>query len=193
MASFGCCRLNSLYGSFGPALATVLTTVIILIFGEIIPKDLAKDQPEKYAMKSARLLSVLVLPIYSLYLLFRIVKGHGTLCFKMPPRSATEEELMLMVDEVETGGFIKKADSLRIKSAIEFSDIRVREIMTPRVDIEAIDISEGNKAALAIFSTKGFSRLPVFKDDYSEIIGAVHARDFMRPISKILILTSRPS
>ena len=98
-----------------------------------------------------------------------------------------------MVDEVETGGFIKKADSLRIKSAIEFSDIRVREIMTPRVDIEAIDISEGNKAALAIFSTKGFSRLPVFKDDYSEIIGPSMPVIFMRPISKILILTSRPS
>lgn len=81
----------------------------------------------------------------------------------MPPRSATEEELMLMVDEVETGGFIKKADSLRIKSAIEFSDIRVREIMTPRVDIEAIDISEGNKAALAIFQQKDSPVFPFLR------------------------------
>lgn len=178
-ASLAAAVSTAYMGASGLALATVLTTVIILIFGEIIPKDLAKDQPEKYAMKSARLLSVLVLLFIPFTFLFRIVKkAMGRYASKMPPRSATEEELMLMVDEVETGGFIKKADSLRIKSAIEFSDIRVREIMTPRVDIEAIDISEGNKAALAIFSTKEFSRLPVFKDDYSEIIGAVHARDF---------------
>ena len=73
-------------GASGLALATVLTTVIILIFGEIIPKDLAKDQPEKYAMKSARLLSVLVLLFIPFTFLFRIVKkGHGTLCFQDAP------------------------------------------------------------------------------------------------------------
>ncbi len=178
-ASLAAAVCTAYMGASGLALATVITTIIILIFGEIIPKDVAKDQPEKYAMACSRLLSFLVVILTPLTILFGLIKGlMGHFGSKKLPRSATEEELMLMVDEVENGGDIKKEDSLRIKSAIEFSDIRVREIMTPRVDIRAIDISEGNKAALAIFSTQGFSRLPVFKDDYCEIIGVLHARDF---------------
>lgn len=193
-ASLAAAVSTAYMGASGLALATVLTTVIILIFGEIIPKDLAKDQPEKYAMKSARLLSVLVLLFIPFTFLFRIVKkAMGRYASKMPPRSATEEELMLMVDEVETGGFIKKADSLRIKSAIEFSDIRVREIMTPRVDIEAIDISEGNKAALAIFQQKDSPVFPFLRTTTVKSSGPSMPVIFTRPISKIPILTSRPS
>jgi putative hemolysin len=178
-ASLAAAVCTAYMGASGLALATVITTIIILIFGEILPKDVAKDQPEKYAMSCSHLLSLLVVILTPLTIMFQLIKKMtGRFGTKKPPRSATEEELMLMVDEVENGGDIKKEDGQRIKSAIEFSDIRVREIMTPRVDIRAIDISEGNKAALAIFSTQGFSRLPVFKNDYSEIIGVLHARDF---------------
>ena len=166
-------------GTSGLAVATAVTTVIILIFGEILPKSLAKDQPEKFAMACSSFLSALVFLLTPLTVFFQLIrKIMDSLGKKKLARTANEEELLLMVDEVEKGGDIKKRDSQRIKSGIEFSDIRVREIMTPRVAIRGIDIAEGNKAALAVFSTQGFSRLPVFKDDYNEVIGALHAKDF---------------
>lgn len=178
-ASLATAVCTAYMGPSGLAVATAVTTVIILIFGEILPKSLAKDYPEKFSMACAPFLSILnfiLTPVTVLFQLFRSVVDH--LRRNKQVRTATEEELLLMVDEVEKGGSIRKQDSQRIKSAIEFSDIRVREIMTPRVDIRGIDIAEGNKAALALFSTQGFSRLPVFKDDYREVIGALHAKDF---------------
>lgn len=84
-ASLAAAVSTAYMGASGLALATVLTTVIILIFGEIIPKDLAKDQPEKYAMKSARLLSVLVLLFIPFTFCSVSSKGHGTLCFQDAP------------------------------------------------------------------------------------------------------------
>lgn len=180
-ASLAAAVSTAAFGPSGLALATVFTTIVILIFGEIIPKSVASDAPEKYAMDCSGLLSVLVVLFAPLNFLFRIMKNLFNRCLrkKVSHRFATEDELLLMVDEVEHGGGINKQDSLLIKSAIEFSDIRVREIMTPRVDMVAMDISEGSEEALKLFGSHGFSRLPVFKDDYSEIVGILHAKDFL--------------
>lgn len=180
-ASLAAAVSTAAFGPSGLALATVFTTIVILIFGEIIPKSVASDAPEKYAMDCSGLLSVLVVLFAPLNFLFRIMKNLFNRCLrkKISHRFATEDELLLMVDEVEHGGGINKQDSLLIKSAIEFSDIRVREIMTPRVDMVAMDISEGSEEALKLFGSHGFSRLPVFKDDYSEIVGILHAKDFL--------------
>lgn len=90
-----------------------------------------------------------------------------------------------MVDEVEHGGGINKQDSQLIKSAIEFSDIRVREIMTPRVDMVAMDISEGSEEALKLFSSHGFSRLPVSRMTTAKSSGSSTPRISWRPISRI--------
>ena len=179
-ASLAAAVSTAAFGPSGLALATVFTTIVILIFGEVIPKSVASDAPEKYAMDCSGLLSVLVFLFTPLNFLFRLLKSAFNRCLrkKVSHKYATEDELLLMVDEVESGGGINKQDSQLIKSAIEFSDIRVREIMTPRVDMVAMDISEGKEEALKLFSGHGFSRLPVFKDDYSEIIGVLHAKDF---------------
>ena len=180
-ASLAAAVSTAAFGPSGLALATVFTTIVILIFGEIIPKSVASDAPEKYAMDCSGLLSVLVVLFAPLNFLFRLLKSafNRAMRKKVSHRFATEDELLLMVDEVEHGGSINKQDSLLIKSAIEFSDIRVREIMTPRVDMVAMDISEGSEEALKLFGSHGFSRLPVFKDDYSEIVGILHAKDFL--------------
>ncbi|WP_416181598.1 HlyC/CorC family transporter [Acidaminococcus timonensis] len=179
-ASLAAAVSTAAFGPSGLALATVVTTIIILIFGEILPKSAASDAPEYYSMKTAGLLRILVVLFTPLNFLFRQLKQLAArlLGKKNSRKPATEDELLLMVDEVESGGGINKQDSLLIKSAIEFSDIRVREIMTPRVDMVAMDISEGTPEALKLFRSHGFSRLPVFKDDYGEIIGVLHAKDF---------------
>ena len=178
-ASLAAAVSTAYFGPSGLALATVVTSIVILIFGEILPKSAANDFPESFAMACAGFLRILVVLFTPLNLLFRLLKtGFSKFLSKGGDNGATEDELLLMVDEVESGGAINKQDSRLIKSAIEFSDIRVKEIMTPRVDMVAMDISEGPEEALRQFASHGFSRLPVFKDDYSEIIGVLHAKDF---------------
>lgn len=167
------------FGASGLALATVVTTIVILICGEILPKSAANDLPEAFAMRCATPLRVLVFLFTPLNYLFSLLKtAFSRFLTKKVNKGATEDELLMMVDEVENGGAINKQDSKLIKSAIEFSDIRVKEIMTPRVDMVDMELSEGPKKAMELFSKHGFSRIPVFEDDYSEVIGILHAKDF---------------
>lgn len=178
-ASISAAVFTAYFGASGLALATLVTTIVVLVFGEILPKSAAKDLPEKFSMTCAPLLSVLVVLLTPLNFLFKLLKAALSKVIKSnASRGLTEDELLLMVDEVENDGAINKQDSELIKSAIEFSDIRVREIMTPRVDMVSVDIADGNKEALNTFTSHGFSRLPVYKDDDKEIIGIIHAKDF---------------
>jgi len=167
------------FGSSGLAVATIAMTIIVLIFGEILPKSFAKDRPENFAMWCAPYLYFLIVLFTPLNILFKLLKEQFRKFFNTGGhRGITEDELMLMVDEVENEGTINKQDSDLIKSAIEFSDIRVKEILTPRVDIVSVDINEGNEVALKTFTTHGFSRLPVYNENEDKIIGIIHAKDF---------------
>jgi len=167
------------FGASGLAVATIAMTMIILIFGEILPKSFAKDRPENFAMWCAPYLHFLILLFTPLNIVFKLLKEQFRKFFDTGEhRGITEDELMIMVDEIENEGAINKQDSELIKSAIEFSDIRVKEILTPRVDIVSVDINEGNAVALKTFTTHGFSRLPVYKENEDEIIGIIHAKDF---------------
>ncbi len=167
------------FGSSGLAVATVVMTIIVLIFGEILPKSFAKDRPETFAMWCAPYLHFLIILFTPLNIIFKLMKKQFRKFFKTGEhRGITEDELMIMVDEVENEGAINKQDSDLIKSAIEFSDIRVKEILTPRVDIVSVDINEGNAVALETFTSHGFSRLPVYKENEDQVIGIIHAKDF---------------
>jgi len=178
-ASIATAVFTAYFGASGLAMATIIMTAIVLTFGEILPKSVAKDRPEKFALRCAKPLSFLMLLFTPLNFIFKLIKTAVSKFFKPDKkRGFTEDELKIMVDEVENEGVINKQDSELIKSAIEFSDIRVREIMTPRVDMVSVDLNEGNAKALKTFSSHGFSRLPVYKEDDKEIIGIIHAKDF---------------
>lgn len=178
-ASISAAVFTAYFGAGGLALATMVTTVVVLIFGEILPKSAAKDLPEKFAMGCAPILNIFVILLTPLNFLFKLLKAALNKFLKSnTSRTLTEDELLLMVDEVENDGAINKQDSELIKSAIEFSDIRVREIMTPRVDMVSVDLAESNQEALKTFTSHGFSRLPVYKEDDKEIVGIIHAKDF---------------
>ncbi len=178
-ASISAAVCTAYFGAEGLAAATIITTVVVIIFGEILPKSAAKDLPEKFALFCAPLLSVLVLLLSPLNFFFKVAKAALSKVVKRnTARGLTEDELLLMVDEVENDGAINKQDSELIKSAIEFSDIRVREIMTPRVDMVSIDLADGNQEALHTFTSHGFSRLPVYREDDDKMIGILHAKDF---------------
>ena len=178
-ASIATVVFTQYFGASGLAMATIVMTVLVIIFGEILPKSFAKDRPEALSMWCYPYINFLIVVFTPLNKIFTALKDQFNRLIKTKEKPGlTEDELLIMVDEVENEGAINKQDSELIKSAIEFSDIRVKEILTPRVDIVGINIEDDNAEILSTFTSHGFSRLPVFKGDEDKIIGIVHSKDF---------------
>ncbi|MCI8332083.1 MAG: HlyC/CorC family transporter [Clostridiales bacterium] len=166
-------------GNAGPTVSTVVITVTVLIFGEISPKSIAKESPEKFAMFSAPFLSVLVFILTPINFLFTQWKKLLSLIFKTgDDRSITEEELLTLVDEAEKEGAINEEDKEMINNVIDFNDREVNEIYTPRVDIVGIDETASIDEITDTFMESGFSRIPIFKENIDNIIGVIHIHDF---------------
>ena len=169
----------SLYGSYGPTVATVVMTVTVLIFGEISPKNLAKDNPESFAMFAAPILSVLMVVFAPFNWIFSQWKKLLDVIFKKSDDSGiTEDELITMVEEAETAGSLESDQSELIQNAIEFEALKAEDVLTPRVEIEAIDIESTEDEIAEQFLKTGFSRLPVYKDDLDTILGVLNQKDF---------------
>jgi len=163
----------------GPTVSTVVLTLVILIFGEITPKSLAKEYPERFAMFSAPFLRVLMAALTPVTFLFNQWKRLlGRLFHKTEEDGITEEELMTMVDQAEDEGGLDQHESELIRSAIEFNDRSVDEILTPRVDIVAVEDTDTMEDIAAAFAESGYSRLPVYHEDVDNIVGVIHEKDF---------------
>ncbi|MDD6881220.1 MAG: hemolysin family protein [Firmicutes bacterium] len=169
----------SLYPTYGATIATAVATIVVLIFGEISPKGLAKEHPEKFAMFSApfiRALTVLLTPVNWVFaqwkkVLAKVFNADGT-------RPITEEELLTMVEEAQTEGGIGEEQSELIQNAIEFNDLDAWDVLTPRVDIIAIEIDDTEEEVHQMFLESGFSRLPVYEGDLDNIVGVLNQKDF---------------
>lgn len=163
----------------GATISTVVTTVIVLIFGEITPKMLAKAAPEKFAFAVAPLIQLTVwilTPINFLFNLWR--KLLGTI-FRIKQEPAyTEEDLLTIVEEAVQDGGIDDEESELIRSAIEFNDLEAIDIFTPRVNITGIDKSSTPEEVAKVFLDSGFSRLPVYDGTIDNIVGVLHQKDF---------------
>lgn len=169
----------SIYPRYGATLATVFATVVVLIFGEISPKSLAKENPEKFAMISApfiKFLSVLLKPINWLFAQWK--KLLAKLFNANEARPITEDELLTMVEEAETEGGIDEGQSELIQNAIEFNDLEAWDVLTPRVDIIAIEADTQEEEIGRLFLETGFSRLPVYDGDLDNIVGVLNQKDF---------------
>ncbi len=170
-----------LLGSAGLTVSTLFTTVIVLIFGEISPKSLAKEHPEAFLLKTYRILTLLTrifTPVNWVLEKIKKMVGHALVGKSLKRPGISEDELKVMVDEVEKEGTISQDESDLIKSAIEFNDIRVKEILTPRVDMVTCNITNSNAEIFRIFSSNSFSRIPVYDADEDNIIGIIHTKDF---------------
>ena len=162
----------------GATVATVVTTIVVLMFGEITPKGLAKNAPERFAMFASPVISacvVLFKPITWLILIWQ--KLVYKFISNPDDRGVTEEELITMVEEAHNDGEIDQNESELIRNAIEFDDIEVEDIYTSRVDLVAIDIEDSIEEISEQFE-KGFSRLPVYRDNIDNIIGVLNQKDF---------------
>ena len=179
MSSIATVLFIELYPVYGATIATAVITVIVLIFGEISPKSLAKENPEKFAMFSAPFLKffmVVMAPVNWIFgcwkkLLAKLFNADGV-------NPITEDELLTIVEEAETEGGIDTDQSELIQNAIEFNDLEAWDVLTPRVDIKAIEIDETQDEIARLFLSTGFSRLPVYEDDMDNIIGVLNQKDF---------------
>ncbi|MEM5779561.1 MAG: hemolysin family protein [Lawsonibacter sp.] len=167
------------FQQYGPTVATVALTVIILLFGEVSPKSLAKENPEAWAMFATPLLSVFMVVLTPVNLLFtwwkrvlgRVFRGKSD-------DGITEEELVGMVDQAQTEGGLDEHESDLIRNAIEFNDLEVSEILTPRVDLMAAEEGSTMEEMAALFAESGYSRIPIYHDTIDNIVGVIHEKDF---------------
>ncbi|MBR3629259.1 MAG: HlyC/CorC family transporter [Oscillospiraceae bacterium] len=163
----------------GATVATAVVTVVLLIFGEISPKSIAKENPERIAMFAAPLLQVMMVILTPINWIFKLWQKGLARIFKSSGDSGiTEQELLTIVDEAEQGGNLDADESELIRSAIEFNELEVRDIFTPRIDIEAISVDCTRDEVARVFSESGYSRLPVYEGTIDNIIGIIYMKDF---------------
>ena len=163
----------------GPTVSATVLTIAILIFGEVSPKSLAKESPERFAMFSAPLLGLFRTILTPLNFLFsQWKKLLSKVIRKSDDSGITEEELVTLVDQAESEGGLDQHESKLIRSAIEFNDLEVDEILTPRVDIVAVEDIDSMDEIAQAFAESGYSRLPVYHEDIDDIVGVIHEKDF---------------
>lgn len=173
------------FESNGIAISTVLILLAILVFGELIPKGLAKFAPEKYAMFSAPILSIFIFLCSPVNAVIAALKKMFYKLYESEVQpSITEDELRTMIDEVENEGVINKNESDLIRSAIEFNETVVEDIYTPRIDIVGIEEDESLEDIKEKFLVSGYSRLPVFQGDMDNIVGVLHEKDFYQALNR---------
>ncbi len=165
--------------SLATTLSTVVLTIIILIFGEISPKSIAKEMPEKFAMFSAPIINALMLVFTPLNWIFKQWKKLLKRIFKTEEEvGITEEELISIIEEAEEDGNFEKSETDLIRSAIEFNELEVGDIFTPRIDITAVKSETTVEEIREVFRESGYSRLPVYTEDLDNINGILYYKDF---------------
>ena len=163
----------------GPSVATIVITIVVLIFGEVTPKSIAKENPEKFAMFAAPFLNVLMIILTPFNFLFIQWKKLISKIFHTEnDYSITEEELLTIVEEAEQEGRIDEQESSLIRSAIEFSEQEAIDILTPRIDIVGVSYDATKEEIAQIFEETNYSRLPVYKESIDHIIGILYQKDF---------------
>ena len=179
-ASIGTILFTQMLGAErGATVSTIVLTIIVLIFGEVTPKSLAKEMPEKVATAVSPflvLLMTLMTPLTWLFTQWKKLLGHFV--HSGEADTITEGELMTMVSEAENDGELTDRESELIRSAIEFDDVEVEEILTPRVDVVAVEDDIPLEELAQTFAESGYSRLPVYHGTIDNIIGVVHEKDF---------------
>lgn len=179
VASIGTLLFVEIYGDIGATVSSVVVTVAVLIFGEITPKSIAKDSPEKFAMFCAGFIRFWLFVLTPLNFIFSKWKKLVSRFFKTDESSKmSHEELLVLVEDVENEGGIDKNEGELLKNAIEFGDLSAEEILTHRMDIEAVGVDESKENIAEKFTKTRFSRLLVYEDSIDRIVGVLHQKDF---------------
>ena len=178
-ASIGTVLFVRHYGDAGATISTVVVTVVVLIFGEISPKSIAKDCAERCTMLSAPILRVLIWVLLPLNWLFSLWKKLLSRVFRLSGESKmSQEELLMLVDEVQQEGSIDRDEGELLKNAIGFSEQEAQDILIHRVDLAALPVTASKEEVAALFTQTKYSRLLVYDGSIDHILGTVHQKDF---------------
>ena len=195
MASIGTVLFVRHYGDAGATISTIVVTVVVLVFGEISPKSVAKDCAERFAMFSAPILQVFLFVLTPLNFLFSLWKKLLAKVFRLNGESKmSQEELLMLVDEVQQDGSIDKNEGELLKNAIDFSEQQAQDILIHRVDLAALPITASKEEVAALFTGTKYSRLLIYQDSIDHILGTVHQKDFYvgcgiteKPLEEIIV------
>ena len=169
---------------FGPSsvgIATIVMTIVVLVFGEILPKSLAKENAEHFTLGISTVLSVLIFILKPFTLMFTALKMLVRKAFVKQNHtnpSVTEEELKFIIEEIEDEGVLEEQESDLVKSALEFDEISISQILIPRVNIIGVEAADDVEKVKDVFITERYSRMPVYDKTMDSIIGIIHQKDF---------------
>lgn len=194
LASLGTMLFVRALGDAGASISTAVVTVVVLIFGEISPKSIAKDCAERFATFSAPILRLLIWFFTPLNAVFSLWKRLLSRIFHLEPSGKmSQEELLMMVDEVQEEGSIDESEGGLLRNAIEFSDLEARDVLIHRVDLAAVPADAAREEIAEMFTQTQYSRLLVYRDTIDHILGAIHQKDFYvgcgvteKPLQEIL-------
>lgn len=179
LASIGTLLFVDLLGDKGATVSTAVITIVVLIFGEITPKSIAKDHPEAFAMFSSPLLRCLIWILTPVNFLFsQWKKLVGKLFHSSGENKMSQEELLMLLDEVQQEGTIDESEGELLKNAVEFGDLQAQDILTHRVDLEGVPVTATNEEVAQRFTETRFSRILVYENTIDKIVGVIHQKDF---------------
>lgn len=183
-ASIATVLATAMFGPSGAAVATVVMTVLVLIFGEILPKTLAKESSESIAMATSGFLAVFLKVMRPIVWVFVKIKDVMIrLIHKAENKpSVTEEELKYIVESIEQEGVLEEQESELVQSALEFDEITVQEILTPRVDVLALNVDCPVDEAVKTVMDAHYSRIPVYRGTIDSVIGVLQVRDLLKSV-----------
>ena len=174
-----------LFGPSGAAISTAVMTILILIFGEVLPKSFAKESSEKFALafsRPLRILMTLFWPVVFLFIQLKKVAKHLSPIKEEETPTVTEQELKFIVESIEDEGVLEKQESELVQHALEFDEKTVQEVLTPRVDMTTLDIEDDLQTNIGLVLTERFSRIPVCRGTSDRIIGILHTKDLLEAL-----------
>ena len=164
----------------GVTYSTIVMTLIVLTFGEITPKSIAKEIPEQFAMAVTPVVSVLVIVLKPVNFIFDCLRKLLSLLIKVKndDEGYSSDEFITIVEEAHNDGEMDEHEADLITNAIEFNDLEVKDVLVPRVDVAAIEDTATLDEIEKMFRETGYSRLPVYRETIDNIIGILHEKDF---------------
>ena len=174
-----------IWGDIGPAVATGLTTLLVLTFGEVIPKCLAKEHCDNFAVRNAGVLKAITIILTPLEFVFIKLKSLALKIAgsKEDAPSVTENELKYIVESIEEEGVLEESESEMVRSALDFDEKTAEEVLTPRVDVVFINIDETPENIKEIIIENRYSRIPVYEGTTDNIVGILHTRDYLEALA----------
>ena len=170
--------VNTTYENLATTISTAVVTVVVLIFGEITPKSVAKIRPEGFAMFSAPLMQFFIWILIPFSALFSLWTKLIAKIFRVKAdNKMSQEELLMLVEEVQEEGSIDDEEGDLLRNAINFTEQKAEDILTHRVDLEGFDIETPMEEIGQIFEESRFSRLLVYEESIDKIVGVLHSKD----------------